>query len=140
MNYQNEKCVMIFDESLPLGVIANTAAILGITLGKQLPEAVGDDVWDGTGRRHLGIIAFPVPILRGSGAQLKALREQLYDPAYASLTVADFSDFAQSCKTYEEFISGLQAVPERDLRYLGLAICGDKKQVNKLTGSMPLLR
>ena len=35
MDWKNEKCVMILDESLPLGLIANTAAIMGITLGKQ---------------------------------------------------------------------------------------------------------
>ena len=27
-----------------------------------------------------------------------------------------------------------------ELNYFGLAICGSKKKVNKLTGSMPLLR
>lgn len=140
MDYQHEKCVIVLDESLPLGLIANTAAILGITLGKQVPEAVGDDVWDGSGRRHLGIIAFPVPILRGDAGTIRALRNTLYEPAYDGLTVVDFSDLAQSCKTYEAFISGLGVAPEADLRYLGLAICGNKKQVNKLTGSMPLLR
>ena len=29
MNLQNEKCVMVIDENLPLGLIANTAAIMG---------------------------------------------------------------------------------------------------------------
>lgn len=28
----NEKCVMVLDENLPLGILANTAAIMGITL------------------------------------------------------------------------------------------------------------
>ena len=46
MNLQEEKCVMIIDETLPLCIIANTAAILGITLGKELPEVVGCDVTD----------------------------------------------------------------------------------------------
>ncbi|RAZ57120.1 DUF2000 domain-containing protein, partial [Klebsiella oxytoca] len=32
MDWQSEKCVMVMDESLPLGIIANTAAIMGITL------------------------------------------------------------------------------------------------------------
>ena len=46
MDLQNEKCVMVIDENLPLGIIANTAAIMGITLGKQMPEVVGADVYD----------------------------------------------------------------------------------------------
>lgn len=66
MELQNEKCVMIIDETLPLGLIANTAAIMGITLGKEMPEVVGPKVYDGTGHEHLGIIKFPVPILKGS--------------------------------------------------------------------------
>lgn len=66
MDLQNEKCVMVIDENLSLGIIANTAAIMGITLGKQMPEVVGTDVYDGTGNGHLGIIEFPVPILKGN--------------------------------------------------------------------------
>lgn len=46
MDLQNEKCVMVIDENLPLGIIANTAAIMGITLGKKMPEVVGADVYD----------------------------------------------------------------------------------------------
>ena len=49
MDLQNEKCVMVIDENLPLGIIANTAAIMGITMGKQMPEVVGADVYDRTG-------------------------------------------------------------------------------------------
>ena len=30
MNFQNEKCVMVIDENLPPGIIANTADIMGI--------------------------------------------------------------------------------------------------------------
>ena len=140
MDLQNEKCVMVIDESLPLGIIANTAAILGITLGRQMPEVVGADVTDQSGHVHLGIIEFPVPILRGTTESIKEMREKLYQPDYADLTVVDFSDLAQGCKTYEEFIEKMSGVPESELQYLGVAICGEKKKVNKLTGSLPLLR
>lgn len=138
MNPQKEKCVMVLDESLPLGVLANTAAILGVTLGKQLPEIVGRDVRDRSGREHLGIIELPVPVLRAPAERLRELRETLYGPEYQDLTVADFSGLAQSCGTYDEFTGRMKEA--EDLRYFGLAICGEKKKVNRLTGSMPLLR
>ena len=140
MDLQNEKCVMVINEYLPLGIIANTAAIMGITLGKKMPEVVGADVTDKTGREHLGIIAFPVPILKGNAESLKAIREKLYEPEFSDLTVVDFSDLAQSCKTYDEFIGKMKNAAEVDLNYFGIAICGTKKKVNKLTGSMALLR
>lgn len=140
MDLKNEKCVMVIDEDLPLGIIANTAAIMGITLGKEMPEVVGADVRDQNGNQHLGIIEFPVPILRGSPDMIKEIREKLYHPDFQDLTVVDFSDLAQSCKTYEEFTEKMENVPESALRYFGLAICGPRKKVSKLTGSMPLLR
>lgn len=140
MDLHNEKCVMVIDEHLPLGIIANTAAIMGITLGKKMPEVVGADVTDKTGKEHLGIIEFPVPILKGNAESIKTIRERLYEPDFSDLTVVDFSDLAQGCKTYDEFTEKMKEVSEIDLNYFGIAICGPKKKVNKLTGSMPLLR
>ncbi|WP_334295772.1 DUF2000 family protein [Clostridioides difficile] len=34
----------------------------------------------------------------------------------------------------------MASVPEDELQYFGIAIYGNKKKVNKLTDSMPLLR
>lgn len=113
---------------------------MGITLGKKMPQVVGADVMDQSGNEHLGIIEFPVPILKGSTETIKEIREKLYQPDFQDLTVVDFSDLAQGCKTYDEFIEKMGHVPESRLQYFGLAICGAKKKVNKLTGSMPLLR
>ena len=113
---------------------------MGITLGKQMPEVVGADVYDRTGNGHLGIIEFPVPILKGNVEVIKSIREKLYELEFSDLTVVDFSDLAQGCKTYGEFIEKMKDVPEPELNYYGVAICGAKKKVNKLTGSMALLR
>ena len=115
MDLQNEKCVMVINENLPLGIIANTAAIMGITMGKQMPEVVGADVYDRTGNEHLGIIEFPVPILKGNGEVIKTIRERLYEPEFSDLTVVDFSDLAQGCKTYDEFIEKIKDVSETEL-------------------------
>ena len=105
-----------------------------------MPEIVGMDVCDKNGNAHLGIIEFPVPVLKGNVDTIKAIRNKLFEPEYADLTVVDFSDLAQSCKTYDEFAGRMRAASEQELSYLGIAICGTKKKVNKLTGSMPLLR
>ena len=43
----DQKCVMVLDETLPLGLLWNTAAILGVTLGRQVPELVGQGVISG---------------------------------------------------------------------------------------------
>lgn len=140
MNVENEKCVIVVDENLPLGIIANTAAILGITMGMKMPDVVGNDVLDLEGNAHMGIIQFPVPILKGNTDILKKLKTRLFEPQFSELTVVDFSDLAQGCKTYNEFIGKMANTSESRLNYIGIAVCGNKKQINKLTGSMPLLR
>lgn len=140
MNEQETKCVVVVDESLPLGMIANTAIIMGMTLGKKFPKSVGSDVYDKDGNCHLGITALPVPILKADAPKVKALRETLYKPEFSELMVVDFSDVAQRCNAYDDFIEQMKKVDQIDLNYFGIAICGNKKQVNKLTGSMPLLR
>ena len=95
---------------------------------------------DKTGHEHLGIIEFPVPILKGNGESIKAIRERLYGSEFSDVTVVDFSDLAQGCKTYDEFAEKMKAAAEADLNYFGIAMCGAKKKINKLTGQMPLLR
>lgn len=134
----NKKCVMIIDESLPLGEIANTAAVLGVTLGGKLPEAVGESVVDGTGNSHVGVIKIPIPILKANRKEIGKLRLRLYEEQFKDLTAVDFTGLAQSCKTYEEYIDKMSYTSELD--YIGLAICGDKRKINSLTGNLPLLK
>ena len=134
----NQKCVMIIDENLPVGEIANTAAILGITLGGKMPETVGESVRDGAGNMHIGVIRIPVPILKASRDLIGELRLRLYERQFGDLTAVDFTDLAQSCKTYDEFIDKMSYTSE--LNYIGLALYGDKQKINKLTGNLPLMR
>lgn len=136
----NDKCVIVVDENLPLGIIANTAAVLGITLGRSRPEIVGEDVTDASRHSHTGVVMLPVPILKSDGEKLRALRRRLYEDEFKDLLVVDFSNVAQSCKTYDEYRGKVAEAPEEGHDYFGVALLGDKKTVNRLTGSMPLLR
>lgn len=88
----------------------------------------------------MGIIQFPIPILKGNTELLKSLRTKLFEPQYKELTVVDFSDLAQGCKTYDEFIDKMAVTSKNDLHYIGLAICRHNKQINKLIGNLSLLR
>lgn len=140
MELNGNKCVMVVDEALPIGVIANTAGIMGLALGKHIPETIGPEVLDKSGCAHLGIIQIPVPILKADKEKIKELRQRLYQPEFAGLLVVDFSDVAQSCNVYDDYIRKAAAVEESGFQYFGIGICGDKRLVNKLTGSLPLLR
>lgn len=140
MNIENEKCVILIDNELPIGIISNTAAILGITIGMKQPAIVGTDIEDSDGCSHIGIIKFPIPILKSNKQELKELRKKLYNHEYDDLAVVDFTDLAQSCKNYNEYIEKMKACPQTELNYIGIAIYGNKKKINKLTGNIPLLK
>lgn len=140
MSEQESKCVIVLDDALTTGMLANTAAILGITLGKLAPQLIGDDVQDASGQTHPGITTLPVPILRGSREALHAMREKLYTKDFCDMVAVDFTDVAQSCINYEEYKAKAKAADASGHSYLGIAILGPRKKVLKLTGSMALLK
>ena len=68
MDGQTEKCVMVLDErNCRQDLLPIRRSILGITLGKHIPKAVGPDVTDRSSYRHLGIISSPYPSCRQTG-------------------------------------------------------------------------
>lgn len=134
------KCVMIIDESLPTGLIANTAAVLAISLGNKYGDIVGEDVLDKSGTLHQGITEKPIPILKGNADLIFSIREKLADSNSEDVFYVDFCDVAQTSVKYEEYKTRLKSTPSDELSYLGLAILGPKKTVNSLTGSIGLLR
>ncbi|ADK79287.1 DUF2000 domain-containing protein [Sediminispirochaeta smaragdinae] len=132
------KAAIIVDTALPLGLIANSAAVLGASLGALHPEIIGEDLADLSGRRHAGITGLPIPIL---GADKERLRK-LVDSAEHDddIDFIAFNDVAQRCKSYKEYSELLATVPSDTLRYLALLVVGKKQAVNRLTGSLPLAK
>jgi hypothetical protein len=43
-----------------------------------------------------------------------------------------FTDIAQTSRTFEEYTKQMAASAPEDLRYVGVALYGDRKPVNKL--------
>jgi hypothetical protein len=134
-----KKCVIIIDYSLPVGVIANTAAILSMTIGKMSPEIIGHGHTDNTGAYHHGITTMAIPILKSSDLILKEMREAVkaYEP---DLRVVDLITATQTTKNYTDYVHQYENTPIEHLKYLGLALFGEMKVVNKFTGSLGLLR
>ncbi|ENM5729145.1 DUF2000 domain-containing protein [Vibrio mimicus] len=133
---ENNKCVLVIDKNLPLGVIVNTAAVLTLSLGKVHPELVGENIKNRDGGEHLGITRIPIPILASSAGELKAIRDKLQPVT----TLVDFSNVAKGTKTYEEYSSAIAGTEAKDIEYLGIAVYGDKTVIAKYTGNMRLMR
>ncbi|HEX8818367.1 MAG TPA: DUF2000 domain-containing protein [Archangium sp.] len=134
------KCVFVIDAELPLGLIANTAAVLALSLGQRHPELVGADLPDGGGDLHAGLTTLVMPVLKGSAGTLGGIRRKVQAMPGAGLLLIDVTDAAQQTKTYDDYAQRLGETGSGDLRYLGLCIYGPADTVKSVTGNLPLLR
>lgn len=91
-------------------------------MGMKMPDMVGKDVFDKNGNIHLGIIQFPVPVLKGSDKIISNLRNRLFDDEFSELAVVDFTELAQHCKTYDEYVLKMAECANDDLKFMGIAI------------------
>lgn len=132
---------MVINKELPIGLVANTAAVLGISLSNMFQQdIVGCDIQDANGNIHIGITAQTIPVLGGSRQQIKDIRDLMFDSSHSEITVIDFSEVAQKCLEYEDYSRTLSCLPSSDIYCLGICLYGPKKKVNKLTGNLGLLR
>lgn len=130
------KMVVIIATDAPIGVALNTAALLGVGLGRHHDDTVGPDTADAAGTPHTGMCAYPIPILRSD--DLGTLRAQA--AARPDITVHDMHQVAQRARTYEQMSATLSGTKPEDIQYLGLALYGPRAAVDSLTGALPLYR
>jgi hypothetical protein len=134
-----DKLAIVIDRALSGGLVANTAAVLAMSLGSRLESVIGPDLKDADGSLHRGITTLPIPVLVADQDEVKQLRRRAHDSADDILLV-DFTDCAQRSRTYDDYTERLAASGEEELSYLGIALFGPRKAIQKLTGSLPLLR
>jgi hypothetical protein len=132
------KTAIVVSHELPLGLAVNAASVLSVTLGVRIAKLVGDDVTDAGGRVYPGIVTVPLPVLQADPPTIArivdvALHEE-------ELFAVPFSSLAQSCRTYDEYVHRMSESATSDLSIVALALVGPKKHVNRLVGSLPLLR
>ncbi len=134
------KCVMIIDNKLPSGIIANTTAALGISLASSIEGLTGADLTDREGRIHEGITNIPIPVLALEKNELKEKYDSLLESDDEDLKIIGFSDVAQKSSDYDDYGLTLKDKGKDDISYLGICIYGPRKKVNRITGSLKMLR
>ena len=133
----SRKCVIVVDDSLPVGLKANIAAVLCLSVGSNFPDVIGSDANDATGNTYAGITQIPVPVLMAATDQISDLvaaarEKELYH--------ACFTDAALNTKKYEDYTTQLAAKSSDEVVHHGVVLVASDKQVKKLTGGLPLLK
>lgn len=134
-----EKCAIVVDGGLPAGLAMNAAAVLAFSLGDAYGGPVlGPDVKDRDGRVHRAITAAAIPVLRSDPEGLRALVSKAgADP---EVFLVDFTAAAQAARDYADYARATEEAGSDEHVYVGVALVGSKKAINKLSGSMPLYR
>jgi hypothetical protein len=134
--FKAERCVIVINRDLPLGNMANAAAVLALTLGQRHPALVGDMLEDSDGLRWPGLIPIGISVLAAGEQELSEL---LHQPQAAQLDRILFPLDGQQTTDYAAFRASVAARPSHQWRLLGVALAGEKKAVRKLTGKLKLL-
>lgn len=132
-----ERCVLVMQRDLSPGHLANASAILSMSMGQRYPELIGAAWIDLAGNPHPGISKIGVPVLAAAVEDLRVLRQ---DAVRLGCDVIDCPAFAQQTMSYEEFATAMRDRRPDEIDYLGLALVGNKKTINKITGRLALWR
>lgn len=130
------KPVIILDETLPTGLKANFAAVLGMSLGKTRPDLVGTDTPTQDDVALAGITSVALPVLGAPAADLPALFDAAADlPLRLAYMRAAFE-----ARDYADYSARIAAAPLPDHAPQAILIAGPRKAVDRICGRLPLLR
>ena len=133
------KMVIVLDQSLPVGLLCNTAAVLSLSLGKKIEGLIDKDLLDGSGTMHRGLTNTPLPILKSTKEEIRQIKQKAQTQE-EELFIVDVTDAAQTTKNYIDYEEKLKNNREETLIYLGVALAGPAKRISSLTGNLGLLR
>lgn len=130
------KPVVILDETLPTGLKANFAAVLGMSLGRLCPDLIGADTPTLDGVELAGITTVALPILGARAADIPAMFEAAADlPLRLAYMRAAFE-----ARDYADYTHRIAAAPLPDHAPQAILLAGPRKAVDRICGRLALLR
>ncbi|MGL4744218.1 MAG: DUF2000 domain-containing protein [Dermatophilaceae bacterium] len=136
MNDPRQKTVIVVDRNLPTGLAVNAASIVAAMMTTAIPDLIGPAVATADATIP-GVVLAPLPVLAGDGELLQKIWSRA-DELEERLVVLPFTRLAQGCTTYDEYVDKVASVPTHELELAALGLAGPRKNINSLTGDMPL--
>jgi hypothetical protein len=122
---------------LPAGRSANAAAVLALTIGQRHPALVGEPLIDASGFHHPGLIPIGIAVLAASQEELCEIRQNGLE---TGCDVVDFPVDGQQTTNYQTFQEAVAATLPDALRYVGVALIGGRREINRIVGRLKLLK
>jgi hypothetical protein len=131
------RCVIVLDRELPAGRLANAAAVIALTIGQRHAVLVGEPLIDASGFPHPGLIPMGIAVL---GAPKDALLDIRRRGLEVGCDVVDFPADGQTTTDYEAFRRTVARTRPEAMTYLGVALVGQRKDINRIVGNLALVK
>lgn len=134
-----KKFVVVVDESLAPGEVANTVLHLGTQFGAIAPAVAGGEVRDASGESHSGLPVWPNVVLSAPASELrKRVAAAKISVPKGDVILLDYPREGQTTTTDEEYRLALGKIEAESIEYYACLLFGDRRTINKLTGGLPL--
>ncbi len=137
-DYKEKKTMIVIASSVEAGIAANIIGHLALAVGHSLdPGDMGRRViQDNSGIEHNGISRYAIIVTTVKMQRLRKLIHQAR--AEKEIFLIDYPEQMLLTAHDDELACALTSSKEEDLNYLGAAIHGDSRTINKLAGNFSL--
>lgn len=133
-----DRCVIVINQDLPLGLAINAASIVGVGIGNKIKQLIGQDLISADGVDYPGVISSSLPILKTTNEMIKKIQKDC--SKIEEIYFFPFSLIAQSCKSYDDYAQKLTSTQDQNIQIAAIGLVGKKSKVNKLTGNLLLFK
>jgi len=127
--------VLIFNQSLvEVGIIANTAFVLGLTAGRSLPEETfGPEVVDGENHTHTYLTCIGHYVRKAGASKLRTLRD-----TFATMPDVQLVDYTEDAAPadYEAYTTALRSHRGEEIVYRAIHVYGPAETIIPLTKNL----
>ncbi len=134
-----EKIILVLRDDLALGTAVNVASCLTAGLIAHNPGHAGQQLEDAAGLLSVASSHLPIVALKGNDEVFQRLLTELTAQKMQN-RVCVFPAYAKRIHSAAEYWQLHASTIHEGTVIFGLALIGDKKWLNKLTGNLPLLR
>ena len=126
---------VVMRSELELAVAANAGAVLGLALGARLENSLGAEGKDAGRNVTDGSTPHTGPTLAATGERVRRITERAYGRGRPCV---GFNGVARRSRSFVDYRDRIAATEAAEMGYVGLAVFGPKKDVNKLSGKLSL--
>jgi hypothetical protein len=137
-DYSARKTVAVLAANLEPGVAMNVLGHLAVSIGAYSDDQLMGraQLVDASGVAHVGISRYPVIVTKAKTTLLRRLVEAARQET--AVLLVDSPEQMLSTGHDDDLAAALARVKEKDVKYLGAIVYGDKEVISKLTGRFSL--